>query len=335
MLKKYREAGRNSGAKNDPLDAGVACELVRVHRDWLRPLPTVAAPLRQLQMLLEARRGLVDQRSGLINQLTAALKAYFPQARELTGNDQTSAMAAAFLRRWPTLAAVQRSRADTLRAFYREHGVRSAELIEQRVQMVAGAVALTNDTAVLAAMPMLVEVILRQIEVLQTAIAGYDHRIGTLFAAQPDHGLFASIPGAGSQIAPRLLVAFGADRTRYGSAQQLQQYSGIAPVQEQSGKTRVTRWRWHAPTFLRQTFHEFAGCSIPYNAWAKAYYEQQIARGKKHHQAIRALAYKWQRVLFRCWKDGVPYDETRYLAALRERGSPLVTRLDAAAAQAA
>jgi len=66
MLAKYREAAKAaSGTKNDPLDASLLCELLRVHRDWLRPLPTVPAAARELQMLLEARRGLVDQRTGL------------------------------------------------------------------------------------------------------------------------------------------------------------------------------------------------------------------------------------------------------------------------------
>jgi hypothetical protein len=41
------------------------------------------------------------------------------------------------------------------------------------------------------------------------------------------------------------------------------------------------------------------------------------------HAAVRALAFKWIRVVFRCWKDGVAYDETKYLAALAQRGSQL------------
>jgi transposase len=132
-----------------------------------------------------------------------------------------------------------------------------------------------------------------------------------------------------------LLVAFGPDRSRYASARELQQYSGVAPVQKQSGKTRITHWRWHCPKFLRQSFHEFAGCSVPQSRWAQAYYEHQIERGKPRHHVLRALAYKWQRILFRCWQTGEPYDEERYLAALRRRGSPLIAWIDAPCANAA
>ncbi len=48
-------------------------------------------------------------------------------------------------------------------------------------------------------------------------------------------------------------------------------------------------FRWACPKFLRQTFHEWAAHSIPYSAWAQAYYQQQIAKGNGHHAAVRSL----------------------------------------------
>jgi transposase len=336
MLAKYRAAAKAaSGTKNDPLDAALLCELMQVHRDWLRPLPAVPAAVRELQLLLETRRGLVDQRTGLSNQLTAALKGYYPQALTLVGQDVGAPLACAFLRRWPTLAAVQRARPATLRRFYHAHQVRSEERIAERLAVARTAVALTDDAAVLATLPLQVACVVAQLEALAPAIADYDRRIAAAFARQPDAALFDALPGAGQQLAPRLCVAFGPDRTRYASACQLQQYSGIAPVKEQSGKTQVTHWRWHCPKFLRQSFHEFAGCSVPQSRWAKAYYDWQIARGKPHHRVLRALAYKWQRILFRCWQNHEPYDEERYLAALRRRRSPLIARIDLPCAHAA
>jgi len=329
MLTKYRQAAKSaSGTKNDPLDAALACELVRIHRDWLRPLPAVPAAVRELQMLLEARRGLVNQRTGLSNQLTAALKGYYPQALQLVGEDAGSPLAGAFLRRWPTLEAVQRARPETLRRFYHAHHVRSAERIDERLAVVRAAVALTRDAAVLAALPLTVAVVLEQLAVLARAIADYDRRIAAAFARQADAALFATLPGAGAQLAPRLLVAFGPDRSRFPNVGALQQYSGVAPVQEQSGRTKITHWRWHCPKFLRQSFHEFAGCSVPQSRWAKAYYQREIARGRPRHRVLRSLAFKWQRILFRCWQTAEPYDEDRYLATLRRRGSPLVALID-------
>ena len=105
----------------------------------------------------------------------------------------------------------------------------------------------------------------------------------------------------------------------------MQTYTGIAPVTEKSGKKTWIHFRWACPKFLRQSFHEWAGHSIPHSVWARAYYQQQRSKGQDHHAAVRALAFKWIRVAFRCWKDGVVYDERKYLASLARRGSPLAT----------
>jgi hypothetical protein len=74
---------------------------------------------------------------------------------------------------------------------------------------------------------------------------------------------------------------------------------------------------------LRQSFHEWAGHSIAHSQWARSYYQQQRERGKAHHAAVRGLAFKWIRIVFRCWEDRVTYDESKYLAALAKRSSPL------------
>ena len=75
---------------------------------------------------------------------------------------------------------------------------------------------------------------------------------------------------------------------------------------------------------MKQTFHEYAGLSIRTCAWAKAYYDHQRSLGKSAQTATRALAYKWLRIIHRCWKDRVPYDEAKYLNRLKATGSPLV-----------
>ena len=93
---------------------------------------------------------------------------------------------------------------------------------------------------------------------------------------------------------------------------------------ERSGQKSWTHWRYSCPKFLRQTFVEWAGQSIRYSFWAKAYYQQQIAKGKPHNTVIRSLAFKWIRNAFRCWKDYKPYDESKYLEALKRRSSPLL-----------
>lgn len=116
----------------------------------------------------------------------------------------------------------------------------------------------------------------------------------------------------------------GANRERWASADELLRFSGLAPVVERSGRSSWTRWRFFCPKFLRQSFVEYAGESVRHSAWAKAYYESQRSRGKSHQAAVRALAYKWIRIIFRCWQAHTPYDEARYLECLHRKGSLLV-----------
>jgi len=35
--------------------------------------------------------------------------------------------------------------------------------------------------------------------------------------------------------------------------------------------------------------------------------------------AIRAHAYRWIRIIYRCWKDRVPYNEHTYMESLRRK----------------
>ncbi len=95
-------------------------------------------------------------------------------------------------------------------------------------------------------------------------------------------------------------------------------------------RTGCTHWRWQCPTFLRQTFVEWAAQTINNSFWAVVYYRQQREKGCTYQAAVRALAFKWIRILYRCWQARTPYEEsTTYLEALRRRGSPLLKQLAA------
>ena len=322
-LARYREAFHPSGAKDDPTDAALLLDLVQTHRAQLRPWRPETVAARKLQLLCEQRRKLVQHRVALTNRLTSLLKQYFPQALDWVGT-LDSRQGCDFLRKWPTLAAVQRARPTTMRRFYQQHNCRRAAVIDDRLAQIATAQPLTTDPAIVDTLSLAVQTYATQLRTLLDAIRTFDAAIATVFADHPDHDLFVSLPGAGPVCAPRLAAAFGTDRTRWQAASALQTHAGIAPVTVRSGKTCWVHHRFACPKFLKQTFHEYAGQSIRFSTWARRYYDQQRGRGNSHHAALRALAFKWIRILFRCWQDRTPYDEATYLAALRRNGSPLV-----------
>jgi transposase len=323
MLAKYRRAFSPSRAKDDPKDAFLALDLFRHHFDRLAPLRRERPAMRALQALVQSRRSLVDERSRIINRLTYALKEFFPQVVRWF-RDKHTGVFVDFVTRWPTLDALKRARRETLVDFFNAHNVRSAKVVARRLALIKTARPLTSDLAVIEPNRLLAEALLAQIAALSHAISRFDSEIEARAAELPDFHIFAALPGAGTALAPRLLAAFGENRERFPDAASVQKCSGIAPVVERSGNKCWTHWRFIGPTFLRQTFIEWVGETVPHSFWAKAFYESRRAKGTPHQVILRALAFKWLRILWRCWHDRQPYDEARYLLALRKRQSPLV-----------
>ncbi|MCA1568371.1 MAG: IS110 family transposase [Acidobacteria bacterium] len=323
-LARFREAFSPSRHKDDPPDAAYLAELLLHNRERLRPWQPDSEQTRTLRLLVEHRRQLVSDRTRLSNRLTALLKGYFPQVLAWFPDIRTD-LVCDFLLRWPALDALKRVRRQTLLTFFRAHHSVRRETLEKRLTSLKEAVPLTTDKAVLDSSVALTKALCAQMKATLAAIREFDHQIEDLCSVNPDFVLFQSLPRAGAVYAARLMAALGSDRERWQSADELACLAGVAPVMERSGQSCWVRWRYFCPKFLRQTFHEYAGESIKHWFWARAYYESQRAKEKKHHAAVRALAFKWVRIIYRCWQTKTVYDEVKYLESLRRKGSSLLT----------
>jgi hypothetical protein len=209
-LARYREAFRVSGAKDDPSDAELLMDLLRFHRHRLRAWLPDTVETRRLQMLIEYRRKLVNNRIRHTNRITSLLKMYFPQGLDWAGELGTM-QACDFLYTWPTLRAVQQTTAAQLRDFYLQHRCRNLILIEQRLTQIPTARPLTDDPAITEPLSWAVQVEVAQLRPVLESIPRLDQLIAQQFALHPEHELFESFPGAGPVYAPRLLTAFGTD----------------------------------------------------------------------------------------------------------------------------
>ena len=325
-LARYREAFTPSRAKDDPTDAELQLALLRTHRDKLQPLQPQSPTMRTLDQLVEHRRRVVGDKVRITNRLTSTLKNYFPHVLQWF-QDKDTHIFCDFLSRWPTLKAAQLARRSTLETFFRDHHVRSADVVAQRLHAIKAAIPLTTDEGVIAPHALLVQTLVNQLRVTLEAIETFDNAIAQCAQHHPDFPLFQALPGAGPVFAPRLLAAFGEQRERYASAAELQKYAGIAPVTARSGKQAWGPWRLQCPKFLRQTFVEWAAESIRHSFWARVYYQQQRDKGKAHQAAVRALAFTWIRMLSRGWQERTPSDESPSLQALHRRGSSLLQNL--------
>jgi len=321
---QFREAFTSCGAKSDFIDADLLREFVVTHNDRLRPWKPDNEITRTISFLVEGRRKAVNERTRQTNRLRSTLKLYFPQALQLVGEKLHSTMVIDFLRKWPQLPAIKGVKSKTVEKFYYAHNSRSPELIQERQLLIKSALPLTKDKAVITSCLITIKMLLGQIEQLNKAIKEYDMKLRSLYDNHPDRDIFDSFPGSGDALGPRLVAAWGSDRDRYDSADSMQKYSGAGPVTKSSGKSKIVVRRLACPKFLLQTFHEFANCSRNSSIWAQAYYEMLRDHGKSHHMAVRSLAFKWIRIMYRCWQDRTQYNEIKYLKALKKSNSPLL-----------
>lgn len=328
QLANYRTALNPSGKKDDPADAELLAMFLKNHQDKLRPWLPDSPEMREIAQLTELRRKMVDSRKSLVQRLKCTLKLYFPLVLSLYGNNLAHPLLLDLLKRWSTLAELKRVHPQTLRRFLREHGIKNEEQQTTLINTIRSAVPLTDDQAIIRPRSLYVVVLVEQILLLNKNVKQFDKEIAEAVARHPDEKLFRALPGAGDAMAPRLMAAFGDDRERYQAAEEIGACSGIAPVTRSSGKYHSVKKRNACNKFLRQTFHEFADHARKWSPWSKAFYQMKKASGMKHHAILRALAYKWIRIIFHLWKNSEIYNEDHYIAQLKRNNSPVIKFLE-------
>jgi transposase len=325
-LARSRKAFTPSRAKDAPTDAELPLALLLTHRHKLQPLQPPSPAMRALAQLVAQRRRVVGDTVRLPNRLPRTLKHSLPHVLHCF-QDKDPLIFWDVLRRWPPLNAAQLARRSTLATFVRDHPVRSTDVIAKRIRALQAATPLPTAEGGIAPQALLVQTLGSQLRVPWHAIENCDTAIAQRAQSPPDCALCQALPGAGPVFAARLLVAFGEQRARYASAAELQPYAGIAPVTARSGTQCWVHWRLQCPPFLRQTLVEGAAESIRHSFWARVSYQQQRDKGKAHQAAVRTLAFKWLRILSRCWQERIPYAEATSLQALNRRGSSLIHNL--------
>ena len=182
-------------------------------------------------------------------------------------------------------------------------------------QALCGSEAVTNAKSLLAIS------LAQQLHSLQGHINHYRKRIDERFDQHPQRELFDSLPGAGRQLAPRLLSECSGLQYRFDDAEGLQCYAGTAPVQYQSGQIRRVRVRRQCNKRLRTVVHLWANCSRRQCTWADAYYRQKRTEGKSHACALRCLSQRWLKIVWKMLATNIPYDEALHLRNQIRHGS--------------
>jgi transposase len=298
--------------KSDRFDAYVLAELARTDVHRFRVLVPDGDETKALKALTRAREDLVGVRVELANQLRAQLESFWPGA--LVFADVDSPISLAFLRRCPTPADAKGLGPRRMEGFLARHrysGRRGAEELLERMRSAptgrAGELETEARRAVVLGLVAALEPIVAEISELTSQIRG-------ALAAHPDRAVFAPLfRDAKTVISPATLIAeLGDCRERYPTEAAMAADAGMSPVALESGKLRVATFRRACDKRLRAAVARLADSTRHWHPWAGDVYAKARARGQDHPHAIRTLGRAWIRVLWRCWRDRVPYDPARH-----------------------
>jgi transposase len=330
---RYRDRKAPAGAKSDRLDAFCFADALRTDGHLWRPLRPQDALTHELRLLCRDEITLIAQRTALVNQLQAALNEYYPTALAAF-DDWTAAGSWEFIITFPTPHQLASAGKRKHEKFLHTHKLYRPETCARRLELFADAGrSASPNPAVTAAKSLLAVSLAKQLRTLQMQLNEYRDRINELFAKHPDGELFGSLPGAGEKIAPRLLAELGSDRQVFDGPEALQCYAGAAPVTQQSGRSRRVLFRRACNKVLRCTLHLWADRSRLKAPWADAYYWHKREQGMNHAAAIRCLAMRWLKILWKMWVQHTPYDGQRHLQNQIKHGSWVISLLPQPAVQ--
>jgi transposase len=316
----YRERKVPSGTKSDRHDTWSLADALRTDGHAWRVLQPQDEATATLRSLCRDEIALIEQRTALVNQLQAALREYYPAALQAF-DDWTAPYAWALVLQFPTPAQLQSAGRRRWEKFLHAQGLWRSQTIQKRLGLFATANALPASAPITMAKSLLAVSLAKVLISLQTQLNEYRRRITEAFHQHPDHDIFGSLPGAKATLAPRLLSELGSVRPEYPDAESLMCMAGVSPVGYQSGQFNKCRLRHACNKVLRATVHLWANSSRLSCAWAQAYYQAKRDAGASHAAALRCLGKRWLKILWRLWQNGDVYDEAKYLAQLKRRGS--------------
>ena len=289
-------------SKTDARDAHLIADQARM-RSNLEALIPSEGDLAELQLLLARRRDLVTDQTRSINRLRDALLSLFPALERTL--DLSSKGALTLVRHYQIPAAIRKMGLSRLTRFLTKRGVKGAAALARK--------ALTAAKAQNVALPAedvasrLVAELAGEVLALKESIAALDEELKKRFLARPEAEILTSLPGVGVTLGAEFLVATG-DLRAFESADKLAAYAGLVPAAHDSGKRIGNDRRMRGGNkVLKRVFYQSAFASLRSSPESRAFYDRKRAEGKRHVQALIALARRRVNVLWAMLRDGTTF----------------------------
>jgi transposase len=305
---RYRERHGVSGAKSDGADAHMLADMVRSDSHQLRPAAGDSPEAEAIKVVARTHKTLIWDRTRAVQRLRHQLREYFPAALEAF-EDLDAADTLELLGKAPDPARAARlTRAQVSAALKRARrrnipDKATAILAALRGEHLGQPPALTAAYAATARSLIAVITTLNdQVKILQEQVR--DH-----FGRHPDAEIYQSQPGLAAVLGARVLGEFGDDPHRYADAKSRKNYGGTSPVTRASGRKKVVAARFIHNGRLIDALMSWAFSSLTASPGARAFYDEQRAKGLDHRDALRRLANRLVGILHGCLKTRTLYDE--------------------------
>lgn len=320
-VNRFKERYSVCAKKDDKFDAySIALFLLKDLHNF-KPIVLPSQKCESLRLHSRTLDRLTRERTRLCNYLRSDLMAYFPAFLaffdDLTSNVTMNVLkACSSPSQFNDISEAQFiEKMNEIKYFHKKRKSKLYEHLESEIILFSS----IREEAMASGALILVDQILD----INTKIKLIKVEITEINASHKLAPVFASLPGAGEILAPKLLALLGDNKERFESYQSIQCYAGTAPVTERSGKSFYNvKMRRACNKSFRDALYNFAFCSLSLEEWAGDYYKQLRKKKYSHSRAIRALSNKWAKIIFRMWKDEKIYDRNifvnkreKYLAA--------------------
>jgi len=305
---RYRERHGVSGAKSDQGDSHVLADMVRTDSHQLRPAAGDSPDAGGVKVVARMHKTLIWDRTRQVQRLRHQLREYFPAALEAF-EDLDAPDALELLGKAPDPARAARlTRAQVAAALKR---ARRRNITDKTTAILA---ALRGEQLALppeltAAYAATVRSLAAVIAALNEQVKVLEGQVGDHFGRHPDAEIYQSQPGLGTVLGARVLGEFGDDPHRYASAKARKNYGSTSPITRASGKKKVVAARFIHNDRLLDALMSWAFSSLNASPGARAFYDQQRAKGLEHNDALRRLANRLVGILHGCLKTRTRYDE--------------------------
>ncbi len=304
---RAREIYRPGGGKDDPVDTFVLAEVVRLSGDRLRPLQPDSPVTEELRELLRWREELVHQRTAASQRLRAVLAEWSPRLSALCDNLERI-WQLDLLQKFPTEAIFCRAHGNRIRNFVRKHRLRQQTY--KKIEEVRRADPMPLPAGRVLPVVRRVQFLVGQIRRLSAEIDQIEQDLKKQIAEHPDANIFQSLPIKGTVTVASLLSIFGQNREHTPSWEEYAARCGVAPVTVASGKRKTVRQRRACDHTFHQALIYFAfNTAFVGGCWAGEFYQRKRRDGVTHYAALRCLAKRWMKILYRFWTDNLTYSE--------------------------